>query len=474
MKKLLKVLKQVISSKAFIFSLAALIMFLITYSVDLLSLSGDAQETWKVAQTFFSQDKYYSYVMYKGVYAFLPCVLDIFIAGILNIPQYIIFKLFNALCFGYVAAYGIPNLVGHIHKNEKVSVLQRYLLVALLIIFESNINFIVSVDMMSCAMFFALCNSAMNIVKNEDKKVIKFVWFGIWFGLNMCLSGQFAISTVIVAIALIINTIYKHFKKHGFKQIKSYGSLALSLLVVFCCYYIAKLPNQFYMNNVVEPARAAGQWIPTGQAWIINGLSQNLLHITYPSQVPDNLSMGFLTPEQLEQVNAGGAILNYGDYIQLIIQHPVRFLVRWSERLFLGIMNDPQNLIAKTVNYPSVMLVSMAVIVYSLYDRFKARFTNYKDIISVDMAIYLALLFSALVPSFGHVENRYFFTARCFIFGVFAISPYLNQTFESIKNKIKEKTLEPISWRFWGCAVFVLLSLIIYYAIYQSAGIMKM
>lgn len=474
MKKALEVIKKGISSKAFIFSVATLIMFLITYSVDLLEISGDAQETWKVAQTFFSENKYYSYVMYKGVYAFLPCVLDIFISGLIHIPQFVIFKLFNALCFGYVAAYGIPNLVGYIHKNEGVSVLQRYLLLALLLFFESNIVFILSVDMMSCAMFFALCNSAMKIVKSEEQKIINFVWFGIWFGLNMCLSGQFAISTVIVAIALIINIAYKYFKKNGFKQIKNYGSLVISLLVIFVCYYIAKFPNQFYTDAVVEPARAAGEWIPTGEAWIKNGLSQNLLHITYPSQLSDNLSMGFLTPEQLEQVKAGGAILNYGDYIKLILQHPIRFLVRWSERLFLGIMNDPQNLIAKTVTYPSAMIISMAVIVYSLYDRFKARFVRYKDIISVDMAIYVALLFSALVPSFGHVENRYFFTARCFIFGVFAVSPYLNETFESIKNKIKGKTIEPISWRFWGCAVFILLSLIIYYALYQSAGIMSM
>lgn len=472
MKKPLEVIKKVISSKVFVFFLTTLIMFLMTYSVDLFSVSDDAQETWKVAETFFSEDKYYSYVMYKGVYAFLPCVLDIFISGILNIPQVLIFKLFNALCFGYVAAYGIPNLIGYIHKNGEISLLQRYLLVALLIFFESNIIFIVSVDMMSCAMFFALCNSAMKIVKSEEKKIVSFVWFGIWFGLNMCLSGQFGISSLIVALALIINTVYVHFKKNGFKQIKKCVPLACSLLIIFACYFIAKLPNQIYMATVVDPARAAGEWIPTGGDWIINGLSQNLLHITYPSQVPDNLSMGFLNAEQLEQVKAGGAILSYGDYINLILHHPIRFLVRWSERLFLGIMNDPQNLIAKTVRYPSVMIVSMAVIVYSLYDRFKARFVKYKDIISVDMAIYLGLLFSALVPSFGHVENRYFFTARCFIYGVFAVSPYLNETVNTIKQKIKGKTFEPISWRFWGGAVFILLSLIIYYALYQSAGVM--
>lgn len=472
MKKFLNLLKQIISSKVFIFFVAVIAMFLVTYPQDLLLKSLDAEETWKVAETFFSEDKYYSYVMYKGVYAFLPCVLDVFLAGLLNIPQKIIFKLFNALCFGYVAAYGIPDLVNHIHKNEKTSVLQRYLLVALLLFFEKDINFIVSVDMMSCALFFALCNSAMNVAKSTDGKITRFIPFGIWFGLNMCLSGQFAISTVIVAGALIINTIYKHFKKHGFKDIKKHGALVLSLFVIFVCYYIAKLPNQIYMNTVVEPARAAGEWIPTGEAWIINGLSQNLLYITWPSQIPDNLSMGFLTEEQLARVQAGGIVFNYGEYIKLVLQHPIRFLVRWSERLFLGIMNDPQNLIGKTVKYPSIMIISMAAIVYSLYDRFKARFKNYKDIISMDMAVYLGLLFSALVPSFGHVENRYFFAARCFIFGVFAISPYLNQTVDSIKNKIKNKTLEPVSWRFWGCAVFILLSLIIYYALYQSAGIM--
>lgn len=472
MKKPLEVIKKVISSKVFVFFLTTLIMFLMTYSVDLFSVSGDAQETWKVAETFFSEDKYYSYVMYKGVYAFLPCVLDIFISGILNIPQVLIFKLFNALCFGYVAAYGIPNLIGYVHKNGEISLLQRYLLVALLIFFESNIIFIVSVDMMSCAMFFALCNSAMKIVKSEEKKIISFVWFGIWFGLNMCLSGQFGISSLIVALALIINTVYVHFKKNGFKQIKKCVPLACSLLIIFACYFIAKLPNQIYMATVVDPARAAGEWIPTGGDWVESGLSQKLLYITYPSMIPDNIGIGFLNSEQLAQVEAGGAVLSYGDFINLVLHHPIRFIVRWCERLYLGIMNDPQNLIGETVNYPSVMIISMSAIVYSLYDRFKTRFKSYKDVISMDMAIYLAFLFTALVPSLLHVENRYYFAARCFIFGVFALSPYLNETVNTIKDKIKGKKLGTISWRFWGSAVFILLSLIIYYALYQSAGVM--
>ncbi len=472
MKKALEVIKKVISSKGFVFFLTTLIMFLMTYSVDLFSVSGDAQETWKVAETFFSEDKYYSYVMYKGVYAFLPCVLDIFISGLLNIPQVLIFKLFNALCFGYVASYGIPNLIGYVHKNEEISLWQRYLLVALLIFFESNIIFIVSVDMMSCAMFFALCNSAMKIVKSEKKKIISFVWFGIWFGLNMCLSGQFSISSLIVALALIINTVYTHFKKNGFKQIKKCVPLACSLLIIFACYFIAKLPNQIYMATVVDPARAAGEWIPTGGDWVRSGLSQNLLYINYPVQIPDNIGIGFLSEEQLAQVEAGGAILSYGDFIRLVLHHPIRFIVRWCERLYLGIMNDPLNLIGKTVTSVSVMVMSMSAMVYSLYDRFKMRFKSYKDVISMDMAIYLAFLFTALVPSLLHTENRYYFTARCFIFGVFALSPYLNETVSTIKNKIKGKTLGTISWKFWGGAVFVLLSLIIYYALYQSAGVM--
>ncbi len=462
----------VLCSKKFMFLVAAVSMFALTFNVDLLT-SGDALETWKVAKTFFADDKHYSYVMYKGLYAFIPTVIDYLISTALNIPPLYIFKAFNALCFGYVAIYGIPFLVEAIHPNKKVTVWQRYLLLSLLLIFEYNINYTISVDMPSCTLFFMLCNSVIKVTRNNNLHWYNYLVLGLLFGINMCHSGQFAISTVIVVAACIIGLSYKHFKQYGIPRIKKHIPLIASVVFIFLGFIIARLPNELYMDLVVWTAKDAGAWIPTGGEWIINGLSQNLLIINYPESLPDYLSMGMLTSEQLESVNAGAAIFSYSDYFKLVLQHPFEFIVRWSQRMFLGMFNDPDNTMFITVKHFNIYLISMAVIIYGFYDQFKARFKKYKDFISVEMAIYIGFLFSALVPSFGHVENRYFFTARCLVFGVFALSPFLNETVNSIKQKIKQKTIEPVNYKFWGCVIFVLLSLIIYYAIYQSAGLPK-
>lgn len=471
MKTTTKKLGCILRSKSFIFALATISMFVVTFGVDLISVSGDAIETWKVAETFFAKDKYYSYVMYKGIYAFIPCVIDYFVSAALNIPPMYLFKAFNALCFGYVSVYGIPNLVDLIHENKKVYIWQRYLLVAVLLLFEYNINYCISVDMISCTIFFMLCNSVIRFSREDNPKWQKSLTLGLLFGLNMCLSGQFSISTVIIVGALIINISYKHFKKFGIPQIKSHGPLVATILLIFIGFILARTPNELYMNLVVWPAKAAGEWIPTGGEWIINGLSANLLIINYPKSIPDNLSMGMLTTEQLEQVKSGCAIFSYSDYFKLILQNPFQFVVRWSERLFLGMLNDPRNMMFIVIKYVNLFVISMSIMIYGFYDRFKVRFRKYKDFISLEIAIYIGFLFSALVPSFGHVENRYFFTARCLIYGVFIMTPLLGDGIATLKQKIKNRDLESISYRFWGCVLFVLLSMIIYYAIYQSAGL---
>ena len=481
MKVTTKKLSDILSSRGFIFAIAAISMLILTFNIDLISSSQDAIETWKVSKTFFSDDKYYSYVMYKGLYAFVPCIIDYFVTTAIGIPNLILFKIFNALSFGYVATIGMPFLVNSIHGNKNNTVWQRYLFVAVLLLFERSINYNISVDMMSCALFVLLCNSVIKVSSEDKPRWSNLFCVGLLFGLNMCLSGQFSISTVIVIGAFIIGLAYKHFKINRIPQIKKHGALMASIILVFVGFIIARMPNQLYLDLVVWPAKAAGEWIPTGEEWIINGLSANLLIINFPECVPDYLGLKLLTEEQIAKINAGGSVFTYSDYFKLVLKEPVLFLMRWSERLFLGMFNDPENsrefITENAVRFNAKALledahiISMAVIIYGFYDRFKARFKKYKDFISLEMAIYIGFLFSALVPSFGHVENRYFFTARCLVYGVFIMSPFFSDGFVSLKQKIKNKDLDTVSYRFWGCLLFVLMSLIIYYAIYQSMGV---
>lgn len=471
MKKITNNFREILNSKVFLFLIAAILMFVISFDVDLLNVSLDATETWEVAKSFFSEDKYYSYVMYKGIYAFIPSIIDYVVSTLLNIPYFYFLKVFNAICFAYVSVYGIPFLVESIHKNKAIIVWQRYLLVLLLLVFEHNVNFCISVDMFSCTMFFMLCNSVIKAVRNNSLCWYNYLILGLLFGINMCLSGQFAISTVIILGAFLLNYSYQHLKKYGIKNIKKNISWGYAFVLIFVGYFMTKLPNQLYMEYVVWPAKNAGAWIPTGNEWIINGLTANLKIINYPESIPDYLSMGLLTESQLKIAEAGGTVFAYSDYFKLILKNPFVFIVRWAERLFLGMFNDPRNAMFIIVKYVNLHLVIMSAIIYGFYDQFKAHFKQYKDFISVEMAIYIGFLFSALVPTFGHVENRYFFTARCLVYGVFALSPYLNESVANIKSKIKSNGLNSVNYKFYGWMIFALLSLMIYYSIYQSAGL---
>ena len=461
----------IISSNYFIFVVATAVMLAFTMNIDLTSYSGDAQETWLVAKSFFSGKRYYSYTMYKGVYAFIPSVIDYNLSVFLHIPEMLFLKVTNALSFAYVAVFGIPNLIKALFKLEKVAAVKRYLVVALMVIFERNIIYYISVDMMSCMLFVLLCTAALKATQNTEKLVKNSIIVGVLFGLNCCFSGQFLISAVIVMIAFIIKLFVMLKKQENIAAKKRYLNFLMSVGIVAAAYIIARLPNDIYMNLIVYPAKAKGEWIPSGHDWIINGLSANIKIINYPRCLPDKLSMSLLSEEQLSMIDNGHLLFTIPSYFKLILRNPIVFILRWSERLFLGVYNDPHNYIYDIAISVTGHICVMAILVFSFYDTLKMIFKKYSDIISLEFAVYIAFLFSALVPTFGHVENRYYFTMRCLIYGTFACTPFLDNAFSSVKSKFKNRKGEgvKVGYKLYSCILFCLLSLIIYMALYQSA-----
>ena len=109
----MKRVKTVLNSKCFMFIMATIISFCFIYQYDLLQ-GLDANETWKVIGSFFSNEKYYSYVMYKGLYAFIPGIISYYVGNLLGISTFLILKMMHALSFAYLTTVGIPFLIKNI------------------------------------------------------------------------------------------------------------------------------------------------------------------------------------------------------------------------------------------------------------------------------------------------------------------------------------------------------------------------
>lgn len=459
-KKIIKIIK----SKYFAFLLAFLLMFFTVKNINLLSDSGDASETWKVIKTFFSKNHYYSYVMYKGIYAFIPGVISLYISKIIHVSEFCILNILNSFIFAYITVYGLPYLINYLFKNKKQSIIQVYLLIIFYYFLERSVYYFLSVDTISCALFIIMTNSCIRNINNNFNKFLKLFYLGLLIGINLCLSGQFTISTYIILIYLII-VIIKNFKENIKKIIQI-------LLILFLGLFITKGINEFYMRSIVYPAKDSGVWLPSGQEWIKAGYSSNILTINYPKSVPDYLSMNIVKSEDeklLNKIIEGQFVFDTPEYIKMIIKNPVRFIVRWSERLFLGMVNDPINVYGKLFYNNTIILEIMLMLIYSFWNIFKKTFKKFSDLLSFKFFILVAVIFSALVPSFGHVENRYYLLSRTVIIGSFFLSPTLNVIFKNLKSK--KIISNSINYNIINCLIFMLLGTIIYYAIYQSIGV---
>lgn len=473
-------LKKIITNKYFIFFVAfASMMAIIWNQKDLLCGSGDAHETWKVIKTFFDEEKYISYVMYKGVYAFLPGLICYHLSDLFGVDSWLFMKIFHAVGFAYITAVGMPFLIHGLFKKE-IKSWQKYLFILIMLILEYNIFIFLSVDFMSLSLLILCMNS---IIKLENKKILKYYDYiapGLLLGTCTCLSGQFTPSALLLigyALYVIVKKNNKKLKK--IKDIKISKVLIISLLIFLSSLLATKGIDKIYVNKVVTPARERGEWLPNGSEWVMVGFTSNMLRINYPRDLPDNLGGIIIEKEGLdrEQIAMGNVFYGYKGMGETILKYPVLFISRWTQRLLLGLLNDPFNYYpGKLIIPPIICLITMATFIYMFLLILKGMFKQVKDIFSFEFFVFLAFLFSALVPSIGHVENRYYFAIRTFIIGMVVLSPFLKNMVLGIIDFFKKFSFKKlknykINYNLVVGIMFVIVYILLYIAVYQSAGV---
>lgn len=454
-------LKKVVKSKYFLFAIVSLLVFTYLFSKDVILGSGDAYETVKVVKSFFTDNIYGSYVMYKGIYAFVLEFLSYKIGLLFNISEFLFLKLVKALMFSYIVTLGIPCLIKSLFKYEPKK-WQIIIFSFITFLLERGVITLLSVDLLSFFIFLISLNLISNYFKNEKK--YKLFLIGLFLGISSCLSGQYTISTLIIIVYLIINIIIKYKK--------DISKCLMLLLILIIGISITKGCDTIFKDTIVKDAIEKGYWIPDGEAWIIHGLSNNIKTITYPSELTDNLSLSLVSKDNYsnyENLISGVDVYNYKSYFKLIIQYPIVFIVRWTERLFLGLVADPLNAYPISYNNIYVIVSYMSVCLYVLWYYIKKNLKKINQLFNKQSIIFYAFLFLVLVPTFGHVENRYYFAGRVMLNGILLLSPLLNEFIEKIKSKDIKFT--NINMNFITCIVFVIICLTAYCALYQSSGI---
>lgn len=457
----MKRVKTVLNSKCFMFIMATIISFCFIYQYDLLQ-GLDANETWKVIGSFFSNEKYYSYVMYKGLYAFIPGIISYYVGNLLGISTFLILKMMHALSFAYLTTVGIPFLIKNIF-NYEVKVYQIYLFIILYWILEFYVFIFLSVDFWSLLILILSINQLFKIKDNDTYKKYRPLLLGIMLGICSGLSGQYSISALILIIYFICFVI-----KSNRKNLKV---MVITLIIFGIGYSVTKVPDKLYENLIVEDGREKGNNIPTGTQWLIHGLSANMLVINYPAMIPDNLSMSIvasLGDEATSVIESGDDYFTPGMYIETFLHHPIEFIVKWTERLFLGLMNDPLNTFPLKNPYPLFTICFMAISIYLTYNHLREHAKKIKSYFGLNTCIFLTFLFPSLVASFGHVEDRYFLALRTLFIACLILSPIIPNIISKLKSKANKGNVNYVIFETFA---FVLICIILFLALYQSLGV---
>lgn len=418
----------------FIFAFFLMVIYLFP-AKDLFAGSGDAVETWKVVTTFFSPTPYHSYVMYKGFLAFIPNVAFYQLSLLFNLDQFFFVKLFNCIGFAYITTIGLPYFFSFIFR-KKIEYYKIYILTFVLY-FGIRINFsFISVDFPSILVMMLMVNSAIRIKISEKKlPLYYYIYSGIIFAMSASFSGQYLPAFICTLLFLIFSKVMPMIKR---KEIR------VRFFVVLACFVVGfssiNISNNYFVATRVQPARDAGEWLPTGGQWLKFGLTNNMLYSKF-MMLPDNRGKAILIKENanIQAIEQGGGEYSYQNYVKLVLKYPVDFVMRWLNRLFLGISVDNGKFSSTYLSFKYIF-ASYTLLFLSLLT-IKQECEKLKNVFNSRAFLILALITPSLVPCILHVEMRYFMSIQILIAGTALLSDTFWKSLSGFKEFVKSITI---------------------------------
>lgn len=395
------------------------ILFIMTFAIYFIRLlvrdsmidgSGDAYSIWQTITTYYSDHIESSYVLYKGMFSVYPYVWLYRLSCIFGVNEFLFVKLYNAILFAYVAAFGMPSIFEKIFEKE-ITPERRWLFTILVFNLQvaSKAYFSISVDLPSMFWFVLLMDIGVHIWKGKKEKYIILECFGVGIaaGATLCFSGQYLLAGI-AAIAFVFVVV---------AQKKKIKQTILGIAVIVICVLGIKSVNNIFVAQIIEPMREMGEWLPDGEEWLVSALRNEKPFIGsgYASvgDFQDTQAIQIIAEEKPEYTwNA-----TFGEvaieYFRVMLKHPIKFLVSCGNKLFLAFCMDAggkYSFLSLGMGF-ALFFGGMFVIVQ--------RYLGEKCVCTdkIEYLVSLAFFLSILVPCAFHMELRYAITIQNFIFG---------------------------------------------------------
>ena len=481
-----KSFKQVFFNYATKFGPFLLAFFVLVLHLDnsgpLVGISGDATDIWKTIISFNSADIYPSYVLYKGFLSVYPYLWLYHLSLAVGLSEFYLIKIFHCVLFAYISAVGIPNAVKHILGLEKVKIWRICILILLLFwVWVPNLTFTqMMIDLPGLAYFLLMINAAFFVTKEgKISPVVRYLLTGLAIGLNLCLSGQYTPSAILIIIFIMVHTIKKNRnsldRSNAVSTLERIGLLGVMLLGAA----IVKGYDIYFEKSIVDTLRANGAALNTNSEWVkisVFGFI-GILRRYFGYKILDYRGIAILNDyysEGAEAIISQGwnnqMAHPYRDYFNLIFRYPVDFIVRFADRMFVAVSPDG--------GYMSIrrLFVSFSAL-YLGVGNWKKRIKTIKDFFSPGILIILAFLVTQLGVMIYGVETRYAMQLQGLLLGLALLDDTIwlgfKKVFLTIKECWKEKSLRPIgkknfSGKIVGYIFFLIFCFALIAALYDT------
>ena len=456
-----------IKNQTAIFGLVVLLAFMwLAFSGSMVDGSGDAADVWQTIKTYYTAERYGSYVMYKGIASVYPYVWLYQLAMLLKLNEFFFIWLYHAVLFAFVSVYGIPDLVEHL-LQFKAHLWQRLLLPVILFWLWAPSHALdqLMVDLPSCAFFFLAANCAIRIETADGKKRGVFVLATSFFaGLCANISGQYSLA----AVCILLFAFLKIWKAEKSTEKRKNLCLVMYAAVLCAGMLVFKMVNSVFWAVVVTPLNEAGYNIATAQTWMERAFIY-MMDIGRMFMGPmirllrgEAIVQDIYGPEKAAEIMslaaAGGFGWSMKEYLKAVIQYPVDFLINWFDRGFLAISID----FGKHALVPLVASYTMFFMaIYSAVKRVKAV----KNFFCAELWLVLGALASIIPPLVMCIEFRYALTLQGLIIGTAILGDQLILAGQSVTKFLRALVLHKgteigkmnFPWAFALWLVFVLL-----------------
>lgn len=329
------------------FVFAFTIYWITYYSLtDMITYSSDAADIWKTIESFHSGNIYGSYVLYKGINSIYPYVWLYDFAKLIGANEWFFIKIFYGLAFSYISAIGFPNIVEYLTGGSAYC-FKRIINICILFFLwtYTKIFSCLMIDLPCLFYFVFLVHIALRMYRKKAN-LISYVFCGLLCGICMSASGQYAMPS----ICLLIFIIWISLKAVLHKSKKDIRHFFERIIFLFLCMILIIGLNYYFENEIVNPLRNNGAWIPTGNDWLSVGLSrfmntyrQGSYSLTIPSTRNLAIFQDYLGGEfnALEPVIYGGGYpLTIIDYLKIFIRYPFDFILCYLNSFFLILSPD--------------------------------------------------------------------------------------------------------------------------------------